>query len=92
MNQTKALAEMTGLRESAFSRLVKKCTYRTVPEYINELRTAKACRLLADADRTASRIPIAYGYPEPAHFHWQFHKFQRHSGVAYRAAMARVIS
>ena len=70
------LAVMSGLSESAFSRLFKSCTNRTVPQYVNELRIARACRLLAETDQTVSQIADACGYPTPAHFQRQFHRHQ----------------
>jgi AraC-like DNA-binding protein len=81
------LATMTGLSESAFSRLFKSCTSRTVPQYVNELRIARACRLLAETDQTVSQIADACGYPTPAHFQRQFHRHQKRSPLAYRSAV-----
>jgi AraC-like DNA-binding protein len=81
------LARLAGLSESAFSRLFKKSTGRTVPKYINELRIARACRLLAETDRTASEIADLCGYPSPAHFQQQFRRFEHRSPLVYRAAV-----
>jgi AraC-like DNA-binding protein/mannose-6-phosphate isomerase-like protein (cupin superfamily) len=84
-----ALASMAGLSESAFSRLFKKCTSRTVPQYVNELRIARACRLLAETDQTVSQIADACGYPTPAHFQRQFHRHQKRSPLLYRSAVRK---
>ena len=83
------LAAMSGLSESAFSRLFKSCTNRTVPQYVNELRIARACRLLAETDQTVSQIADACGYPTPAHFQRQFHRHQKRSPLLYRAAVRK---
>ena len=80
---------MTGLGESAFSRLFKKGTGRTVPQYLNEVRTARACRLLAETDQTVNEIARTCGYPSPAHFQRQFVKLQRRSPLAYRRLVRR---
>jgi transcriptional regulator GlxA family with amidase domain len=84
-----ALASMAGLSESAFSRLFKKCTSRTVPHYVNELRIARACRLLAETDQTVSQIADACGYPTPAHFQRQFHRHQKRSPLFYRSTVRK---
>jgi transcriptional regulator GlxA family with amidase domain len=83
------LAVMSGLSESAFSRLFKSCTNRTVPQYVNELRIARACRLLAETDQTVSQIADACGYPTPAHFQRQFHRHQNRSPLVYRLAVRK---
>lgn len=81
------LAIMAGLSESAFSRLFKRCTGRSVPQYLNELRIGRACRLLAETDDTVARIATSCGYPSPANFQRQFHRHQQRSPLAYRAAV-----
>jgi AraC-like DNA-binding protein len=86
-----ALAAMAGLSESAFSRLFKSCTHRTVPQYVNELRIARACRLLAETDQTVSQIADACGYPTPAHFQRQFHRHQKRSPLLYRSAVRKQV-
>lgn len=83
------LAGLTGLSESAFSRLFKKCTGRSVPQYLNELRIARASRLLAETDQSVKQIAHACGYPTPAYFHRQFHRHQQLPPLAYRAAVRR---
>ena len=82
-------ARMTGLSESAFSRLFKRCTGRTVPQYVNELRIARACRLLAETDKSVKEITDVCGYASPANFQRQFQMHQRHSPLAYRTAVRR---
>ena len=81
------LARKLGLSESAFSRLFRKCTNSTVPQYINRLRIAHACRLLAETDLTLSEIMPLCGYLSPAHFLRQFRKIHRRSPRAYRRAL-----
>lgn len=83
------LAKMAGLSESAFSRLFKKATGRTVPQYVNELRIARASRLLVETDQTVSQIADACGYPTPAHFQRQFQTLQRRSPLAYRTVVRK---
>ena len=78
------LARMTGLSESAFSRLFKKCTNSTVPQYVNRFRIAHACRLLAETDMTVGEIIRLCGYLSPAHFQREFKKIHRNSPQEYR--------
>lgn len=81
------LAKKIGLSESAFSRLFKKSTGRTVPQYINELRIAHACRLLAETDMTVGEIAADSGYPSLANFQRQFQKYQNRPPLTYRDAV-----
>lgn len=83
------LARRAGLSESGFSRLFRTCTGRTVPRYVNELRVARACRLLAETDQTVRQIGAACGFVSPAHFQRQFQLYQRRSPLAYRTAVRR---
>jgi len=78
------LARQTGLCESAFSRLFKKCTGGTVPQYVNRLRIAHASRLLAETDKTVSEIIRLCGYNSPAHFQRQFQRIHNCPPQAYR--------
>jgi len=78
------LAAIAGLGRSAFSRLFKKSTGRTVPHYVNELRIARACLLLAETDLTVSQIAMDCGFVSPAHFQRQFREHQRCAPLAYR--------
>jgi len=81
------LARMIGLSESAFSRLFKKYTNSTVPQYINRFRIAHACRLLAETDMTVTEIIRTCGYPSAAHFQRQFKKLHHRSPQAYRLSL-----
>ena len=83
------LAVLAGLSESAFSRLFKKCTGRSVPQYLNELRIARAARLLAETDHSVKQIAHQCGYPTSAYFHRQFQRHQELPPLAYREAIRR---
>jgi len=84
------LAHKLGLSESAFSRLFKKCTNSTVPQYVNRLRIAHACRLLAETDKTVAEIIRACGYLSPAHFQRQFKKHHRRTPQEYRLSLRKL--
>ncbi|MEQ1749097.1 MAG: AraC family transcriptional regulator [Prosthecobacter sp.] len=82
------LAAMIGLGRSAFSRLFKSSTSRTVPQYINDLRIAHASKLLAETDLTVSQIAYDCGFVSPAHFQRQFRGHQACAPLAYRQKMS----
>lgn len=83
------LARLTNLSESAFSRLFKKSTGRTVPRYINELRVSRACRLLVETERTVNQIARDCGYLSLANFQHQFHLLEGRSPQEYRWPVRR---
>ncbi|WP_395745239.1 helix-turn-helix domain-containing protein [Prosthecobacter sp.] len=83
------LAAIVGLGKSAFSRLFKKSTGRTVPQYVNELRIARACLLLAETDLTVSQIAMDCGFVSPAHFQRQFREHQHCVPLVYRSRVMR---
>lgn len=78
------LAAMVGLGKSAFSRLFKRSTGRTLPQYVNELRIARACTLLADTDLTVNQISMECGFVSAAHFQRTFKEHQHCAPLAYR--------
>ncbi|OYW30161.1 MAG: hypothetical protein B7Z47_03950 [Chthoniobacter sp. 12-60-6] len=83
------LAAIVGLGKSAFSRLFKKSTGRTVPQYVNELRIARACLLLAETDLTVSQIAMDCGFVSPAHFQRQFREHQHCVPLVYRSRVVQ---
>jgi len=85
------LASMVGLGKSAFSRLFKKSTGRSVPQFVNGLRVAHACRLLVETDLTVSQISRDCGFVSPAHFQRQFREQQHCSPLQYRAKMCQTL-
>lgn len=83
------LAAIVGLGKSAFSRLFKKSTGRTVPQYVNELRIARACILLGETDLTVSQISMDCGFVSPAHFQRQFREHQHCVPLVYRSRVVQ---
>lgn len=83
------LARLLGLSEGSFSRLFKLHTNSTVPEYVNRLRIAHACRLLAETDKTIAEIVQLCGYLSPAHFQRQFQKIHKVSPKVYRQSVRK---
>lgn len=77
-------ARMAGLSDSAFTRLFKRCTCSTLPNFVNQFRIARACRLLAETDLTCEQICYECGYATTSHFQRQFLRHAHCSPGAYR--------
>jgi AraC-like DNA-binding protein len=77
-------ARMAGLSDSAFTRLFKRCTCSTLPNFVHQFRIARACRLLAETDLTSEQISAECGYGSPSHFQRQFARHAHCSPRAYR--------
>lgn len=83
------LAAMCGMGRSAFSRLFKRNTGRTLPQYVNELRIDRACGLLASSDLTVSQIAMECGFISPSHFQRKFREHQRCAPLTYRHRLSQ---
>jgi transcriptional regulator GlxA family with amidase domain len=58
-----------------------------VPRYINELRVARACRLLVETERTVNQIARDCGYVSLANFQHRFQSLEGRSPQEYRRAV-----
>ncbi len=71
--ERRELAALAALSEGAFSRFFRSRTGRTVPQYVNELRVGRACRLLLEnPQRTVSDIALDCGFDNLANFNRRF--------------------
>jgi AraC-like DNA-binding protein len=71
--ERKELAVLAALSEGAFSRFFHTRTGRTVPQYVNELRVGRACRLLLEhPGRTVSDVALDCGFDNLANFNRRF--------------------
>ncbi len=71
--ERRTLATLAALSEGAFSRFFHSRTGRTVPQYVNELRVGRACRLLIEnPERTVSDIALDCGFDNLANFNRRF--------------------
>jgi AraC-like DNA-binding protein len=68
------LARLVNLSPISFSRYFKTRTGKTLPDFINELRVGRACRLLGEEDQPITDIALACGFPNLSHFHRQFRR------------------
>jgi AraC-like DNA-binding protein len=71
--ERRELAALAALSEGAFSRFFHTRTGRTVPQYVNELRVGRACRLLLEQPgRTVSDVALDCGFDNLANFNRRF--------------------
>jgi len=84
------VAQHMGMTEVSFSRYFRSRTGKTFPGYLNELRVARICRLLAETDATVSEIALNCGFDSIANFEKQFRRFQGCSPTAYRQRVWRI--
>jgi AraC-like DNA-binding protein len=85
-------ARAAHLSEGAFSRFFKLRTGKTLPEYVNELRVGRACRLLADEQRKITDIALDCGFRNLANFNRRFQEITRMTPSAYRRQLARSVA
>jgi AraC-like DNA-binding protein len=76
-----SVAAEAHLSEGAFSRFFKLRTGKTLPQYVNELRVGRACRLLADEERKVTDIALDCGFQNLANFNRRFREI---TGMAPR--------
>lgn len=81
------LARVASLSAGAFSRYFKSRMGKSLPEYVNELRTGRACRLLAESDQPVTDIAFDCGYRNLANFNRWFLKLTGHPPRHYRKLM-----
>lgn len=83
------VARAAHLSEGAFSRFFKLRTGKTLPEYVNELRVGRACRLLADEQRKVTDIALDCGFRNLANFNRRFREITRLTPRDYRRQLQR---
>jgi AraC-like DNA-binding protein len=66
------VARQAHLSQGAFSRFFKLRTGKTLPQYINELRVGRACRLLAEGETKITDIALECGFANLANFNRRF--------------------
>ena len=66
------LAASLHMSESAFCKFFKRNTGKTLSSYVNELRIAHACRLLAETEETVEQTAFAAGFESLSYFNRVF--------------------
>ena len=83
------LARVAHLSPGAFSRFFRSRTGRTVPEYVNELRVGRACRMLAEDRLNITDIALDCGFQNLANFNRRFLQITRMTPRQYRGELAK---
>ena len=84
-----AVAAEAHLSVGAFSRFFKLRTGKTLPEYVNELRVGRACRLLAEGDLKVTDVALQCGFNNLANFNRRFQSIRGLTPSAYREQVRR---
>ncbi len=82
------VAEVAALSEGAFSRFFRKCTGRTLPMYLNEIRLGIAARLLQETDLRVSEVASECGFTNLSNFNRQFYTCKQMTPIAFRRKIA----
>lgn len=72
------------MTEVTFSRYFRARTGKTFPSYLNEIRIARVCRLLAETEETVSEIASSCGFDSMANFQRHFKRNQSCTPTIYR--------
>ncbi len=83
------VARHAGMSSITFSRYFRSRTGKTFPNYLNELRIARVCRLLVETDGTVSEIAWNCGFDSLANFQKQFRKIHGCTPKDYRRKAIR---
>jgi AraC-like DNA-binding protein len=82
------VAEVAALSEGAFSRFFRKCTGRTLPMYLNEIRLGLAARLLQETSLRVSDVASECGFTNLSNFNRRFYACKKMTPVAFRRKVA----
>jgi AraC-like DNA-binding protein len=85
------LAKLAHLSPAAFSRYFHVRTGRTLPDYINELRVGRACRLLVEeVEMGVSQVAFTCGYGSLSNFNKRFQARMGMTPTEYREKVSRL--
>ena len=82
-------AAVAALSEGAFSRFFRKCTGRTFPIYLNEIRLGRAARLLSETDLRVASVAVESGFTNLSNFNRRFLAWKKMTPVAFRRKVVR---
>ncbi len=70
-------AGVAHLSASAFSRFFRRATGKSFVRYVNELRVARACRLLTETEQSITAIAFESGFGNLANFNRRFREIKQ---------------
>lgn len=85
------VAELVNMSESAFSHFFKKRTNISYITYVNNLRIARACHLLASTTLSASEICYGCGFNNKSNFIRIFSKKKNMTPIEYREYISQML-
>lgn len=85
------VAKLVNMSESAFSHFFKKRTNISYISYLNNLRIARACHLLASTTLSASEICYACGFNNKSNFIRIFAKKKNMTPIEYREYITQML-
>ena len=86
------VARISGLSEGAFSRFFRIHTGKTFPEFMNELRIGRVCRLLMESEKTITESATEAGFKDISNFNGQFRRFKNCSPSEFRQRMHNLLT
>lgn len=85
------VAELVGMSDSAFSHFFKSKTNSTYIEYLNGLRIARACQMLANTNLTVAEICYRCGFNNMSNFIRMFRKYKQMTPTEYRGFITQLL-
>ncbi len=83
------VADIVGMSENHFSRFFRKTTGNRFREFVNRVRVAKACDLLAQTGMTITYICHEVGFNNVANFNRRFAQYKQISPSKYRQLVSQ---
>ncbi len=85
-------ARRIGMSERAFSRFFRLHTGKTFPEFRNELRVGRACRILSEDGRNIADVAFECGFTNLSNFNRQFLRLKGVSPGEFRCQMRQKLA
>lgn len=84
------LAALVGLSPRTFSRYFHRKMGKTFPQFVNEIRIGRACRLLLETDLTISEIAFQCGFENLSNFNGCFRDAKSTTPKIFRTESRRI--
>lgn len=81
------VARLVHLSEGAFSRFFRTHAGKTFPQFVNELRVGRACRLLVEDELNVTEIAYTCGFRNLSNFNRQFQRLKQTAPREYRRSV-----
>jgi len=81
------VADKVGMSQAGFSRFFRRATGRTFTTYVQEVRIAEACRLLAETELSVNQIAHEVGFGSLTHFNRVFRRLKNLTPSQWRQAV-----